>query len=170
MPGELLELGWDERPREEAALFNPAFCGEIIAQSVHAHFKTGKRPLSFPLAFTILPLALHPASRERLPSQSSTTLRTWAVNNDALLRPLSDRIARLRPITREALLFLIQLQALDLTPAGLIPGEKPIALTRKIKAGTAETDEIRRSARLLGRWFAAQNNPLLILQTLGLKP
>ncbi|WP_404478990.1 three component ABC system middle component [Novosphingobium sp. BL-52-GroH] len=170
MVGETLELGWDERPREEAALFNPAFCGEIIALSVSSHHKAARRPLSFPLAFTILPLALHPASRAGLPVQASTTFRTWAVNNDALLTPLADRIAHLRGVTREALLFMIQLRALDITQEGLTPGETPIVLTRKLETETIETSDIKRSARLLGRWFAAQSSPLLILQALGLKP
>jgi hypothetical protein len=170
MAAGVMELDWTERPREEAALFNPAFCGEMLAHAVHSHQKASGRPLSLPLAFLILPLVLHPASRTGLPGKADTTFRTWAVNNDALLSPLPDRVLLSRPITREALTFLLQHKALALGATGLLPGPSPLVLSRKVEPATAETGEIRRASRFLGRWFAAQGGSGAILQTLGLKP
>lgn len=165
-----MELEWAARPREEAALFNPAFCGEMLGHAVQSHLKASGRPLALPLAFLILPLVLHPSSRAALPVKADTTFRTWAVNNDAILTPLPDRVLRLRPVTREALTFLIQHEALALGSAGLLLGPSPLVLSRNIEPVTAETGEIRRASRFLGRWFAAQGGAGAILQTLGLKP
>jgi hypothetical protein len=113
---------------------------------------------------------LHPVSRSGLPTKADTTFRTWAVNNDALLSPLADRVRQLRTISREAILFLVQHQALALTAQGLVGGLLPLPLSRKIEPWTAETNDIRRTARFLGRWFAAQGGSAVILQTLGLRP
>jgi hypothetical protein len=135
-----------------------------------AHEKAKGLPLSLPLAFLVLPLSLHPASRAGLPTKADTTFRTWSVNNSPLISPLAERVAVLRSVSREALLFLVQLDALALQPQGLIAGSKPLALTRKLAPATPETNDIRRSAQFLGRWFAAQNSAAFILQTLGLRP
>jgi hypothetical protein len=167
---EMPLLPWADRPREEAALFNPAFCGEMIVQAVHSHHKGSGRALSLPLAYVILPLVLHPVSRSGLPTKADATFRTWAVNNDALLSPLAERVTQLRAISREAILFLVQHEALALTAQGLVAGTLPLALTRKVEPWTSETNDIRRAARFLGRWFAAQGGSAVILQTLGLRP
>jgi len=165
-----IQLAWADRPREEAALFNPAFCGEMITQAVHSHHKSCGRPMSLPLGYVILPLVLHPATRIGLPTKADTTFRTWAVNNDALLSPLADRVTQLRNVSREAILFLVQHHALELTVHGLLAGASPLPLSRKVEPNTDETNDIRRTARFLGRWFAAQGGSAVILQTLGLRP
>lgn len=163
-------LAWRQRPVEEAALLNPAFCGELIARTTRDYERLRGAPLPLPLGFIVLPLVLHPTTLAALPGRANTTFATWSADNEALLADLPERTLRLRPISREALLFLTQHRALAVGPDGLRTGEKPMRLTAKTVVTTPDADDIRRAAALLGRWFANQGAPVQILQTMGVTP
>ena len=74
------------------------------------------------------------------------------------------------PVSREALLFLVQHNALRIEDGGLVPGAKPIRLTEKLSQTTDDVAEARGAAALLGRWFANQGTASSILQGLGVSP
>ncbi len=163
-------LAWRDRPPEEAALLNPAFCGELIARATKEYERIRTTAFPLPLGFVVLPLVLHPPTLAVLPGRADTTFATWSADNEALLAELPERTLRLRPISREALLFLAQHRALTVDAEGLRTGEKPVRLTAKVVATTRNVDDIRRAAGLLGRWFANQGAPVQILQTMGVTP
>lgn len=163
-------LSWRDRPSEEAALLNPAFCGELIARATRDYERLRGAAFPFPLSFVVLPLLLHPPTLAILPGRANTTFATWSADNEALLADLPERTLRLRPISREALLFLTQHRALSVGADGLRTGEKPMRLSTKTSATTPDVDDIRRAAALLGRWFANQGAPVQILQTMGVTP
>ncbi|TGQ80255.1 hypothetical protein EN850_13310 [Mesorhizobium sp. M8A.F.Ca.ET.207.01.1.1] len=172
------ELSWRERPQEEASLFNPAFCGELLVRAlVHYRKQTSSvRPLAqlsgampLPYAFLIPPLILHPGSRRALPGKANTAFASWAGENADMLSVLPDRVLRLRPVTREALLFLSQIHAITIDREGMNLGQQPLRLGSKLTATTKEVEEIRRAAALLGRWFASQGESASVLQTMGVR-
>lgn len=158
---------WRERPLEEAAHFNPAFCGELIARTLHGYCKLGPNPLPFALTFLVLPLALHPGTRRALPRKANTAFASWAGENADVLSMVPERVLRLRPVSREALLFLSQLGAISVDKDGVSIGDKPLSLTAKPSVSTDEVEEIRRTAGLLGRWFAHQSQAGAVLQATG---
>lgn len=80
---------------------------------------------------------------------------------------MPERVLSLRPVTREALLFLAQLEAIRITKDGLVLGPKPIKMPAKPKNTTTEVDETRRRAALVGRWFASQPTVAPVLQAMG---
>ncbi len=162
------QLAWSERPAEEAAHFNPAFCGELISRSARDYTATRGTPIPLALTFLILPLVLHPGTRRALPSKASTTFESWCANHQDLLVGIPDRVLALRPVTREALLFLTQLAALQVTQDGISLGQNPMRLPAKPKHTTPEIDEIRRRAGLVGRWFASQPAVAPVLQAMGI--
>ncbi|QYU69675.1 hypothetical protein J4558_05940 [Leptolyngbya sp. 15MV] len=163
-------LTWRDRPPEEAALLNPAFCGELIARATKDYERIRAAAFPFPLGFLVLPLVLHPPTLAVLPGRANTTFATWSANNEALLAELPERTLRLRPISREALLFLAQHRALTVDAEGLRTGEKPMRLSARAAPTTPDVEDIRRAAGLLGRWFANQGAPGQILQTMGVTP
>jgi hypothetical protein len=163
-------LPWHDRPSEEAALLNPAFCGELIARAAHDYERLAKRPFPLPLAYLILPLTLYPLTRDALPGKANTTFATWSAAHDVLLAELPDRVLALRPVTREALLFLTQHQALALGPEGLSRGASPLALSAKLPVTSNDATSARRAAGLIGRWFANQGTTVTVLQTMGVMP
>ena len=164
------ELDWATRPREEAALFNPAFCGELIVRTVASYFQAKSHGFALPLAYLILPLTLSAQARAALPRRSDTTFVTWAGLHRVLLADLPQRATALRPVTREALLFMVQHRALGLAGDGFVPGAAPLKLARKLGDTTNEVGDIRVAASTIGRWFAQQGAPTQILQTMGIRP
>ena len=143
---------WAERPAEEARVFNPAFCSELIGHTVHEYHRVRQETLGMVITFLVLPLTLHRPTREALPLRASKVFAGWVAENSALVAELPERTRRLRPVSREALLFALRHQRLALEGGGLLPG------TGRIRRGTllaASTDEVkadtssRRTARSL---------------------
>ncbi len=161
------DISWSARPPEEAAYFNPAFCGELISRSIRDFMETRGTPIPLALAFLILPLVLHPGTRRALPTKANTTFESWCANNQEVLVVVPERVLSLRPVTREALLFLAQLEAIGITKDGLVLGQKPIKMPARSKNTTTEVDETRRRAALVGRWFASQPAVAPVLQAMG---
>lgn len=170
MVGTRWTLTWSERPTEEAALFNPAYCGELIARSTTEYETIRGTSLPLSLAFLVLPLSLHAPTREILPGRSDATLATWAAERRPQIADLPDRALALRPATREAILFAVQHQALVFATAGLRLGAKPYRLSTKRPEATQDAEASRRAAGLLGRWFANQGSAGMVLQAFGLRP
>lgn len=163
------ELAWRERPQEEAAHFNPAFCGELLTRTIDQFRRQADSAMPLVLSFLVLPLVLHPGSRRALPRRANTAFASWAGDQADVISILPDRVLRLRPVTREALLFLAQIQAISLGPSGIALGQRPMRLTARVSATTDEVDGIRRAAGLLGRWFAYQSDSAAVLQTMGVQ-
>ena len=163
-------LPWAERPAEEARIFNPAFCGELIGRTVGEYHRNRNAALSMVTGFLVLPLTLHTPTRETLPGKANTAFAGWVAEHAALLAELPERARRLRPVSREALLFAIRHQFLAIDASGLLPGAKPVRPRTRLAASTDEVDATRRAAGLLGRWFAAQGTQTSILQGMGIAP
>ena len=163
-------LPWAERPAEEARIFNPAFCAELIGRTVGEYHRTRQAALNMVTAFLVLPLTLHGPTREALPGRANTAFAGWVAEHAALLVELPDRARHLRPVSREALLFAVHHQLLALDTEGLLPGAKPVPRSARFAVSTDEVNAARSAAALLGRWFAAQRTQTSILQGMGVAP
>jgi hypothetical protein len=162
------DVPWNSRPVEEAALLNPAFGGELLTKATFEYTKLNPLGFPIPLLFLVLPIVLHPPTRQALPRRADTLLGPWATQQEPLLSGLPARILNLRPATREALLLMLQKEV-------LVVGEDRIRLGSKKLRGslsdrTEEVSDIVRSAGMLGRWFAVQRSLVQTLQALGLRP
>ena len=161
---------WAERSAEEARIFNPAFCGELIGRTVYEYHRTRQAALSMVIAFLVLPLTLHGRTREALPRRANTAFAGWVAEHAVLLIELPERARHLRPVSREALLFAVRHQLLAFDAGGLLPGAKPVRTNSQLAVSTDEVDSTRRVANLLGRWFAAQGTQTSILLAMGVAP
>ena len=163
-------LPWAQRPVEEARVFNPAFCGELIGRTVGEYHRTRQAALSMVTAFLVLPLVLHRPTREALPRRADTAYGGWVARHSALLAELPGRTRRLRPISRESLLFAVRHQLLLFEGGGLLPGAKPVRLPTRLAVSTDDVNAARSAAGLLGRWFAGQGTQASILRGMGVAP
>ena len=163
-------LKWDNRAPEQKANLNPAFCGEVIGRTVCEYHNARRLPLNLAVSFLILPLTLHHTTRKALPKRANTAFASWVANNNPLLAELPRRIIRLRPITREALIFASRADLLAFQDGGLVPGGRPIRRYTKVSPTTEEVDDVRKTARLLGRWFSKQGSESAILIGMGIAP
>lgn len=162
------DLAWEDRPTEVANLYNPAFGGELLYRAVGSYFRTGGTAMPFVLAFLVLPLALHSSTRERLPKRADAAFGSWVADHREILIDVPHRARTLRPITRESIIFMTQLQVLAID-RGLIPGQSRITLPRSL-VSTDEVSAARRACSFVGRWFAEQSSTSFVLQSFGLRP
>lgn len=164
------DVEWDQRAREEAANLNPAFCGELLLRTVSEYKRLREQPFPFALTFLVLPIALHQKTRSLLPGNSSASFISWIAERRPFLTDMPDRVLRLMPITREAILFSICHHLLVFEQGGLVPGTKRINSRTRPAPSTDDADEVRRTAALLGRWFAAQGSTSSIMHGFGVTP
>ena len=163
-------LPWAERSVEEARMFNPAFCGELICRTVGEYHRTREAGLSMVTAFLVLPLTLHKPTREALPRRANTAFAGWVAEHSALLAELPERARRLRLVSREALLFAVGHELLALDGRGLLSDAKLAPLSARFAVSTDEVNAVRRAAGLLGRCFAGQGTHTSILRVMGVEP
>lgn len=163
-------LRWSERPAEEARIFNPAFCGEVLCRSVGEYWQRARAPMNIALAFLILPLSLHKGTRDQLPKRASVAFVGWIAEHHIVIAESALRVERMRPVVRESMIFAIRHRRLAVQDGGLIPGEARLPLSAKASVSTTDADEARSAAALLGRWFAAQGEAAPVLQGFGVLP
>lgn len=164
-------LRWKERPKEEANLFNPAFCGALICEFTGEFTKARHSPPNFSLIFCALPIALYPKLRHALPSSTRTSLYSWIEENSKHIVGYPERAANFVPYAQEALRFSLNYGAVEFVEgAGLKLGSQKALFGRQLENSTTEIREIVLAIRLLGRWFAAAGPPAAVLSAWGLKP
>ncbi len=140
----------DRRPPEAVALFNAVLTSELLVNACWAKSQKGLTGLSWPTAFLILPLALHPPTRETLPRDRRITLARWAVKHHDLLADMEYRVANMVLPTKRAIRHGLRAGRLGLDGTNLI------ALVRPITPNKNWPDEIRdsvKAARFCGQWF-----------------
>src|SRR5262245_51328045 len=96
---------WINRAPEERALLNPSFCACLLWQAAAGYEATSKQPLPFDLAFLVLPMVLHRATRESLPKLVKSSLAVWLDDNPLARSRVADRATLLSPHTKEAMMF-----------------------------------------------------------------
>jgi hypothetical protein len=156
---------WNLRPPDVARLFNPAFCGRLLAHAVVEH---RPEPVPFALVPLILPLVLHRKTRESLPTSVRSPFITWVEENAEVRIGLADRVARALPVTRESLLFMTSRGWLSFE-RGAVSAPQP----RPPHTRPRDTDEIKDcilKARLIGRWLAHAGRPATIYAALAITP
>ena len=163
---------WDRRPREEANLFNPAFCAVVLSEFVKEFQKAKGSACPYPLLFCVLPLCLHGKTRRVLPRTTLTSLYSWRERNPEVLVGFAERARSLRSVVQEALRFAIDRMALAFADdGGVVLGARPISVGKKFEDGiTEDARECVTTARMLGRWLAKAGTTSTIMAAWGVKP
>jgi hypothetical protein len=141
------------RAPEAVALFNEAFTSELIVNATWAKEQDSGTGLSWPACFVILPLVLHPPTRESLPRSPSVTLAAWAVRNPAFSQGIDTRVATLAPSTRRAIRFGMRTGRLVLSGTDVVAPARP--KNPNPQTWPEELTGAVRAARVAGRWFRA---------------
>jgi hypothetical protein len=164
-------IPWLQRPIEVANLFNPAFCAALLCQAVEAHENEAGRGLSYPVAFVVLPVVLHKATRELLPRTTATKLHGWLQTHEQIRVGFAERMQQMVQLTREGLLFAMQHQVLTVDSTGtLVLGLHSLGSQGKLDvAKDSETALCLKKAAFVGRWFASIPNPIAFLALWGIK-
>ena len=163
---------WKTRVVEEANLFNPAFCVALLGKTTQEYGRKGGQPFPFALSFLVLPIVLHRQTRSALPGSTLTALLPWIQDNRDQLVDFPKRVSGLRGITREALAFGVQHQALALSDDGCLAlGSRHRSATgRRTGLFTDEAGECLDRAGFLGRWFSSAGTTATIYAAWGVRP
>lgn len=158
-------IAWEKRPLEVANLLNPAFCSLLIRDMVAGYTKTSGSSMDFPLAFLVLPIVLHKATREALPRTTVTKFHVWFQGHQELRVGFVPRAQSLVPFTREAIIFGMQRHALAVDEQGLLTAPK--FRFRQITEST-EMTICRERASFLGKWLGAAGSASHVLSAWGM--
>jgi hypothetical protein len=166
-----MNMAWAERPTEVANLLNPAFTAAALRMAVSGYFREANVGMPFEIAFLVFPIALHEATRNRLPRSVSTLLHTWLQENRDVVIEFPERTRSLVPFTKEAIVFACQRGVLTIDDEGALhAGDAPLKKLASYKAVSDEIKEIFNRAEFVGRWFALSGTPVTILTLLGVRP
>jgi hypothetical protein len=156
---------------EDRRLLNPAFAGLLVLRASQGFWKECHVGLPFIYAYLVLPLVLHPETRERLPHAIVTKLLSWAERNGDLVSLLPRRVGELAPATREGL-FAISTTGLARLGAG---GQlEPVLEQKQLvdfekSSGSSEVSDSMKKANFVGRWFAISGTVPTVLTALGVR-
>ncbi len=159
---------WHQRPREVRNLFNPAFCGLVIARGIEGFMAEANRPMPFSLTLLVLPLCLHKRTRDQLKDANRSYLTKTLQEHPEIRVGLADRARGLMPYTMEAFGYLAATGAITVDDSGAIAMVE--GTVRKSIAGSDDTKDCQTVARSLGKKLALLNDRVTIYTTLGIKP
>ena len=159
---------WNNRPREIRNLFNPAFCGLVLARGIEGFAETANRPMPFSLTLLILPLCLHKRTRDQIKEARRAYFTKILQEHPEIRVDLAQRARGLLPYTMEAFAYLIACGAIFVDDSGSIGVRKKTV--RKSIVGSQDTKDCQTVARSLGRKLALINDRVTIYSTLGIRP
>lgn len=157
---------WEERSRDAARLFNPAFLATIMAAAAADYERGSNEPMPWLLSFAIPPLALTESTRHAMPGSIRAHFANWLDEYPEVRLGFARRAPALTPLTREALRLGVRTGLLSLEDGYLRALRRP--------GGAQDTsDEVKdclHAARFFGRWFASRHDPTTIFGLLGVRP
>jgi hypothetical protein len=161
---------WDERPAEIANLFNPAFCALLLREGAVGFAQREPTGIPYPLLFVLLPIVLHRATREKLPSSTATKMHPWIEEHQEAKIGFSQRCSAVSAFTREAVIFALGSGLVSISPNATIQAAPSFRLKRLTWPTDSESAACRQRARFVGRWFAAAGEPATIFAMWGVRP
>lgn len=159
---------WHQRPREIRNLFNPAFCGLVLARGVEGFTEQVSRPMPFSLTLLILPLCLHKRTREQIKEANRAYFTTILQEHPEIRVDLAKRARSLVPYTMEAFGYLMACGVIEVDDAGCVAIRNNTV--RKTIGGSQDSKDCQTVARSLGRKLALINDRATIYTTLGIRP
>lgn len=162
---------WHNRAPEEAAHFNPAYCGALIFEFVKEYEKSGETGSDFPLPFCALAIAMHPQTRNSLPKSTITGLYPWIEANGVAKVGFAKRVQNLRPYVQEAIRYAVARDVIVIDSMGkLRTGPQKASFTPLfLQSVTSEVRETVSAVKKIARWFSAAGETSSILAAWGLR-
>lgn len=159
---------WNNRSDIEAALFNPAFCGELIRHTVIAYNKTVKNGcFPYAMSYLVLPFLLNVEVNRQMPRTTRTGLVPWLYENRHLAETIAKKAQEMKDYTNESLLMYISLNLLQINDNGEIEiGSQQLA--RKRNFSRDDVDYLKSRADVLGSWLGKAGDVTTIFSLIGI--
>jgi len=153
--------------RENRTLLNPAFCGQILLNTVKEYENRTSKGLPFSLAFLVLPLILHKETFEKIRYSTTGQFFTWLDTQTIQTIEFSSRAEFLKPTTLEAISILSYYNLVKIETE-ITTVDFDHSLNAKNYSGYMK--KYQEKAIQIGRWFAETNSISTIYLMLGIKP
>lgn len=159
---------WNLRPPEIRTLFNPAFCGLVLAHGIKGYNQDTKSQIPFSLTLLILPLCLHKRTREQILENKQSYLTKIIEMHPDIRVNLANRTKGLFPYTMEGFAYLMKSGLIQIDEGGgVILIKKSIV---NILKGSQDTQDCQRAAILIGKKFGKVKDKVTVYTTLGIRP
>jgi hypothetical protein len=126
------------------------------------------QPFPFPLVYLILPIVLHTKTRGTIASEKQ--LHVWLQAHEEVKIGFADRTRQLIPVTKEAIAFLLQVNAIICDDQARL---STVHYRRQHVPQSQREGEIEscyKAAVVIGRWFARVGSVTTIYALWGVKP
>lgn len=140
------------RPQELSALLNPAFGALMVNAASVGHIKATEKGLPFLLAFLVFPIVLHKNTRDGMPRNTRTKMHSWIAEHAEIKAGFAKRAVSMSQYTREAIIFGVNHNVLQLGADGGIYGKR-ISKNKLSWDIKSETSDCVARAEFLGRWL-----------------
>jgi hypothetical protein len=160
-----------EESLEGRRLLNPAFVGALLVRAAQGFQREAQDGLPYIYAYLILPLVLHPETRERLPNAVVTRLPTWAERNGDLAALISRRVGDFATATKEGLFLVASAGLARISEQGRILAlikEKSLLDFEK-SSSSEEVSACFHKAHFVGRWLATSGTAATVIAVLGVE-
>lgn len=164
---------WEKRPSEVANLINPAFCTVLLQSAIKGYQSKQNQGIPFPLIFLVLPIVLHPKTRDILPGNIKKNFYSWLKEFPEVHIRFASRARSLVPYTKESIAFGIKQQIFQVSDHGnlvLVPKNRLLRNPNKIWLKDPEVYKCYLKANFLGKWFTKINDVSNIFVALNIRP
>lgn len=155
-------------PADAAALFNPAYCAAILHRLCIGYQFGGASGIPYALPFLALPIVLHEASAERLPSSARSRLHSWLLDNPEILIGFADRARSLAPFVRDAISFALKYQIIQLVESDRLAASKSTQVAKWEKQ--PYNGATAKRAVILGKLLSQINEVPTVFTLFGVRP
>jgi hypothetical protein len=161
---------WPQRPREEAALLNPAFIGLILHQAAQTFEEESGQGLPFALAFLVPPVVVAESVRTALPSRKDSSLAAWLQSYPDIRLRFAEHAAAMVPIVREGLVFALAARSIRLSDTQIHASPLRRGVASAIASNTEDFRDVIRRTQFVGRWYANAGTTETIMALWGVRP
>lgn len=163
---------WEDRPIEEANLFNPAFLCALIYEFLKDYTKAQAEGAPLTIIVIAIATSLHRESRERLPNRTVTPLYAWLQDNEDLLIGFPKRAKNIAPYLKEAVMFGVATEALAFGVGHNLQlgPNKTVFPKAFIYNATNEVKSIVERTKFVGRWLSNSGSEMTVAAAWGVKP
>lgn len=151
----------------ERALFNPAFVGLLIARAVRGNADYNADPLSLPIAFVAVSMALDERIRDSLTYNVRSNLNAWIRGHPGQHARVGELAPQMTDRIRRGLIFILSSGHVEILSGRLSVGPAPIIAS--IGGNSTDMAAAQRAARYLGRWLPTAGPAPSTLALLGVR-
>lgn len=156
---------------EEINLYNPAYVGAILYQSIREYEAMNSSGFHCGLTYIVVPMSISPRYSKILPQTVATPISGWVAEHEGELIGFANTVSSYADSVNSAIAFLLEHEVVLMDDGGRYFLSR-IALPKK-PSYVFNNKNFKNSflaAGLLGRWFSGASNVESIYAQLGIRP